>query len=74
MQETELALKRRAKRMARLLATTHPDAHCELDYASPLQLAVATILSAQCTDQTVNRVTPGLFARYPTAADYAGAD
>lgn len=74
MQETELALKRRAKRMSRLLATTHPDAHCELDYASPLQLAVATILSAQCTDQTVNRVTPGLFARYPTAADYAGAD
>lgn len=74
MQETELALRRRAKRMARLLATTHPDAHCELDHASPLQLAVATILSAQCTDQTVNKVTPSLFAKYPSAADYAAAD
>lgn len=74
MQETELARRRRVKRMARLLATTHPDAHCELDFNSPLQLAVATILSAQCTDQTVNKVTPALFARYPTAADYAAAD
>jgi endonuclease-3 len=74
VQETELALKRRAKRMARVLTTTHPDAHCELDFASPLQLAVATILSAQSTDVMVNKVTPALFARYPTAADYAGAD
>ena len=60
--------------MARELALIHPDAHCELDYGSPLQLAVATILSAQCTDQRVNEVTPKLFARYPTAADYAAAD
>ncbi|HEX5596548.1 MAG TPA: endonuclease III [Micromonosporaceae bacterium] len=60
--------------MGRILAATHPDAHCELDYANPLQLAVATILSAQCTDKRVNEVTPKLFARYPTAADYAGAD
>jgi endonuclease-3 len=60
--------------MARELAVIHPDAHCELDHESPLQLAVATILSAQCTDQRVNEVTPKLFARYPTAADYAGAD
>jgi endonuclease III len=74
VQETELARKRRAKRMARVLAATHPDAHCELDFASPLQLAVATILSAQSTDVMVNKVTPALFARYPTAADYAGAD
>ena len=60
--------------MARVLALTHPDAHCELDFQTPLQLAVATILSAQCTDATVNRVTPLLFAKYRTAADYAGAD
>jgi endonuclease III len=73
-QETEIGRKRRARRMARALALIHPDAHCELDYTSPLQLAVATILSAQCTDQRVNEVTPKLFARYPTAADYAAAD
>jgi len=60
--------------MHRILAERHPDAHCELDHASPLQLLVATILSAQCTDARVNLVTPALFARYPTAADYAGAD
>ncbi|SDY12900.1 DNA-(apurinic or apyrimidinic site) lyase /endonuclease III [Micromonospora pattaloongensis] len=72
--ETDLGRKRRARRMARLLAETHPDAHCELDHDTPLQLAVATILSAQCTDKRVNEVTPKLFARYPTAADYAGAD
>ncbi|MFY1634698.1 endonuclease III [Solwaraspora sp. WMMB335] len=72
--ETDLGRKRRARRMARLLAETHPDAHCELDHDGPLQLAVATILSAQCTDKRVNEVTPKLFARYPTAADYAAAD
>ncbi len=60
--------------MHRVLAETHPDAHCELDHTSPLELAVATILSAQCTDKKVNEVTPKLFARYPTAADYAAAD
>jgi endonuclease III len=60
--------------MARELAVTHPDAHCELNYETPLQLAVATILSAQATDQRVNEVTPGLFAKYPTAADFAAAD
>src|SRR5262245_6509758 len=60
--------------MARVLTETHPDAHCELDHGNALQLAVATILSAQCTDKRVNEVTPALFARYPTAADYAGAD
>ncbi len=74
MTETELGRKRRARRMARELAVIHPDAHCELDHDSPLQLAVATILSAQCTDQRVNEVTPKLFARYPTAAAYAAAD
>ena len=52
----------------------YPHAACTLDYRDPLQLLVATILSAQCTDQRVNQVTPALFARYPTAADYARAD
>src|SRR5439155_583173 len=50
------------------------DAHCELDHTNALELTVATILSAQCTDQRVNETTPAVFAKYPTAADYAGAD
>ena len=74
VQETELGRKRRARRMARELAETHPDAHCELNHETALELAVATILSAQSTDQRVNEVTPALFAKYPTAADYAAAD
>ncbi len=69
-----VAVTRRARRIARELAHLHPDAHCELDFRTPLELAVATILSAQCTDKRVNEVTPALFRRYPTAADYAGAD
>lgn len=56
------------------LAVIHPDAHCELDFSTPLELTVATVLSAQTTDKMVNSVTPTLFAKYPTAADYAGAD
>jgi endonuclease-3 len=72
--ETPLALTRRARRINRELAKLYPDAHCELDFTTPLQLLVATILSAQCTDKRVNEVTPKLFARYPAAADYAGAD
>jgi endonuclease-3 len=72
--ETALGLKRRARRMARALAEIHPDAHCELNHTNPLELAVATVLSAQTTDVRVNEVTPKLFARYPTAADYAAAD
>jgi endonuclease-3 len=60
--------------MARVLAETHPDAHTELDHRNALELAVATILSAQTTDVRVNEVTPKVFARYPTAADYAAAD
>ena len=51
----------------------YPDAHCELDFTSPLELLVATILSAQTTDRRVNAVTPVLFSRYRTAADYAAA-
>lgn len=72
--ETPLARTRRARRINRELAVLYPDAHCELDFSSPLELAVATILSAQCTDQRVNEVTPALFQRYRSAADYAGAD
>jgi endonuclease-3 len=72
--ETRLALVRRARRVNRELAATYPDAHCELDFTSPLQLLVATILSAQTTDKRVNMVTPALFAKYPSAADLAAAD
>ncbi|MET0419764.1 MAG: endonuclease III [Actinoplanes sp.] len=72
--ETPIGRKRRARKMAKVLAETHPDAHCELDFGTPLELAVATILSAQTTDVRVNQVTPTLFKRYLTAADYAGAD
>src|SRR5690242_18345392 len=68
------ALVRRARRINRELALLYPDAHCELDFTSPLELLVATILSAQTTDKRVNMVTPTLFARYTTAADYAAAD
>jgi endonuclease-3 len=60
--------------MSRELAVAHPDAHCELDFTNPLELAVATILSAQTTDVRVNEVTPALFRRYPSAAAYAAAD
>ncbi|MBK8757049.1 MAG: endonuclease III [Actinomycetales bacterium] len=60
--------------MYRVLAEHYPYAHCELDFTTPLELLVATILSAQTTDVRVNQVTPVLFARYRTAAEYAGAD
>ena len=73
-QETRTGLVRRARRINRELALLYPDAHCELDFSTPLELAVATILSAQCTDKRVNEVTPVLFGRYRTAADYAAAD
>ena len=70
----DLAVRRRAaRRLRKVLAETYPDAHCELDFTTPLELLVATILSAQCTDQRVNGVTPTLFRRYPTAEDYASA-
>jgi endonuclease-3 len=72
--ESPLALKRRARRINRELAELYPDAHIELDFTNALELSVATILSAQCTDKRVNEVTPALFRRYRTAADYAQAD
>jgi len=68
------ALVRRARRINRELAALYPDAHCELDFSTPLELLAATILSAQCTDRRVNQVTPVLFSRYAAAADYAAAD
>jgi endonuclease III len=72
--ETPLARTRRARRINRELAEMYPDAHCELDFSTPLELSVATILSAQCTDKRVNEVTPALFTKYRSAADYASAD
>jgi endonuclease-3 len=65
--------KRQATKVVRQLASDYADAHCELEFESPLQLLIATILSAQCTDKRVNMVTPGLFAKYKTAADFARA-
>ncbi|MBO0776053.1 MAG: endonuclease III, partial [Actinobacteria bacterium] len=65
---------RRARRVNRELAALYADAHTELNFGSPLELLVATILSAQTTDKRVNMVTPVLFSRYRTAADYAAAD
>jgi len=56
------------------LQRAYPDAHCELNYSNPLELLIATILSAQCTDKQVNLVTPDLFKRYPSARHFAEAD
>jgi len=66
--------KRRAARIARRLARAHPDAQCALHFETPFQLLVATILSAQCTDAMVNRVTPELFRRWGTPEKLAAAD
>lgn len=71
---TDEHLLKDARWIFRELAKTYPDAGPELDFTNPLELLVATILSAQCTDRRVNAVTPALFKRYPKAADYAGAD
>jgi endonuclease-3 len=64
----------RLRRILDELARCYPDARCELDFRTPLELLIATILSAQCTDQRVNRVTPALFRKYRTAGAYAEAD
>ena len=72
--ESPLAQKRRARRIYRVLDSQYPDAKCELDFEDPFQLLCATVLSAQCTDQRVNSVTPSLFAQYPDARTMAGAD
>ena len=63
-----------AKDVVTLLTRVYPGAHCELDFRSPYELLVATILSAQCTDARVNQVTPALFARFPSARELADAN
>jgi endonuclease-3 len=67
-------LRTRAGRITRKLAQLYPDAHCALNYTNPLQLLVATILAAQCTDVRVNQISPALFVRYPNALAFATAD
>jgi len=67
---------RRSERLSRIipiLRNTYPDAHCELNHSNPLELLIATILSAQCTDRQVNVVTADLFRKYRSSADYANA-
>ena len=72
--ESKADRKRRIAKIIAVLKKAYPDARCALDHCNPLELLVATILSAQCTDKRVNIVTKGLFARYKTVADYAAAD
>ncbi|MCX6930420.1 MAG: endonuclease III [Verrucomicrobia bacterium] len=71
--ETKDAKAARVQAIVAGLKQAYPDAHCELNHTNPLELLIATILSAQCTDTRVNLVTPGLFKKYPSAADYAHA-
>ena len=73
MKQTD-PLKQRTRKILRVLGRLYPDAHCALHYQNPLQLLIATILSAQCTDVRVNLVTPALFKRYPDAQAFANAD
>lgn len=68
-----MTARERVELLVEVLPEVYPGAHCELDFRNPLELLVATILSAQCTDKRVNLVTPGLFARYRKARDYAAA-
>ncbi len=72
-QPPDRALKARARKILDRLERAHPDARIYLDFESPFQLLIATILSAQCTDEQVNKITPGLFAKYPDAAAFAAA-
>ena len=71
--ESKASLKKRSGKILAVLRRTYPDAKCALNYRDPLQLLVATILSAQCTDERVNLVTKNLFRKYKTAEDYAAA-
>jgi endonuclease-3 len=64
----------RARALCEVLPRIYPDAHCELNFSNPLELLVATMLSAQCTDVQVNKTTPEIFRKYKSARDYAGAD
>lgn len=74
MKETKEQLKTRAQQIVRALKKTYPDATCALNHSNPVELLIATILSAQCTDERVNIVTSTLFRKYPTVADYAKTD
>jgi endonuclease-3 len=74
MRETAVAKRARARKILTILQRTYPDAKIALNFSTPLELLVATILSAQCTDERVNMVTPGLFRKYPTAYALATAD
>src|SRR5438093_1919109 len=74
MRESLDARRARARKIIRALKRAYPGAKIALDFTSPLELLVATILAAQCTDERVNMVTPALFAKYRTARDWAGAD
>ncbi len=71
--ESSDAKKVRVTKLIAGLKKAYPDAHCELDHSNPLELLIATILSAQCTDKRVNMVTPHLFKKYRTAQDFANA-
>jgi endonuclease-3 len=73
-QESLAAKAKRTRQIIEGLQKTYPDAHCELNFSNPLELLIATILSAQCTDKRVNLVTESLFRKYRSAADYAQAD
>ncbi|MGA8988408.1 endonuclease III [Aeromicrobium sp.] len=70
----EATLVRRARKVDRVLAVTYPDAGCELDFRTPFELLIATVLSAQTTDRRVNAITPALFAAYPDASAMAAAE
>jgi len=72
--KAELNLKTRVSKIVKLLEETHPDAKIALDFSNPLELLIATMLSAQCTDERVNVVTKVLFRKYQTPKDYAKAD
>src|ERR1700744_1342252 len=72
--ESLTAKKERTQKICAALAQIYPNAHCELNFSNPLELLIATILSAQCTDKRVNIVTEGLFKKYRSAADFAKAD
>ena len=72
--ESATARQRRVDALIESLRATYPQAHCELRFSNPLELLVATILSAQCTDRQVNIVTESLFQKYPSARDYAESD
>ena len=74
MRESRDAKRARARKIIRALKRAYPDAKIALDFSNPLELLVATILSAQCTDERVNLVTPALFAKYTSARDWAKAD